>query len=132
MSRAAAVKFRDSPADIRHVSRTLGFAGLLVAIAIGAYLFAFQAKQQTLAASKPASAAENAAAVLDPARFQQAVTRLEAYRLQSGTYAGLRLPASSGVVLVRADSSSYCLQTKSGAKLRHQVGPGGALLPGAC
>jgi hypothetical protein len=60
--------------------------------------------------------------------FQGADTAMQAWYAQNGTYAGATLPPGSGVVLVRADAVSYCLQ----AGTDHEVGPGGRVLPGGC
>jgi putative hemolysin len=114
------------------MGRTVGFVGLLVAIAIGAYLFAFQTRQTVAPSAQPAKAEQQAVAELGSANFQQAVTQLEAYRAENGSYAGVALPPSFGVVVVRADASSYCLQAGSGAALQHEVGPNGSPQPGAC
>lgn len=115
------------------MARTVSFTALLVAIAIGAYLFAFQAKREEAATQRPAAQAEQqASAALGASNFAGAVTELEAYRASNGSYAGAALPASSGVVVVRADATSYCVQTGSGPSLQHQLGPGGSPQPGAC
>ena len=53
---------------------------------------------------------------------------MQAFYTQSGTYAGATLPPGSGVVLVRADATSYCLQ----AGAEHEDGPGGLPQPGGC
>jgi hypothetical protein len=42
------------------------------------------------------------------------------------------VPPSFGVALVRADASSYCIQTGAGSALQHETGPGGSPRPGAC
>jgi len=59
---------------------------------------------------------------------------LGAYVGEHGTYAGAVLPASFRVQLVRADGTSYCLQTgvETGGVM-HVVGPsGGAPASGPC
>ena len=60
--------------------------------------------------------------------FSQADAAMQAYFTQSGTYAGATLPLGTGVVLVRADATSYCLQAGN----EHEDGPGGQPQPGAC
>ena len=65
-------------------------------------------------------------------QFQSAVSELSSYHQQYGTYAGARLSAADGVLVVGATQSSYCLETGSGTALVHQVEPGGSLLVGAC
>jgi hypothetical protein len=112
------------------VSRSLGFVGVLVAIACGAYLFAVQSRVTT--GSAGIGSVQSGPAAVGPAQFQVAVARLEAHRLGSGSYSGATLRDASGVQLVRADGASYCLQAGAGAKLRHLEGPGGAIEPGAC
>ena len=114
------------------MSRTVGFVGLLVAIAIGAYLFAFQTRRTAASPSAPARAEQQAVGELGSADFQQAAAQLEAYRAENGSYQGATLPPSFGVVLVRADASSYCLQVGSGTGVQHEVGPNGSPQPGAC
>lgn len=114
------------------MARTVSFLGVLVTIAIGAYLFAFQAKRESAPSSQRAHAEQQASAALGSTNFQQAAAQLEAYRAESGGYQGATLPPAFGVVVVRADASSYCLQAGSGAALQHEVGPGGTPQPGAC
>ena len=63
--------------------------------------------------------------------FQQAETQLEQSRALDGTYAGASV-AGFGVTLVRADASSYCLQTGAGAAVSHLAGPGGTAASGPC
>jgi hypothetical protein len=53
---------------------------------------------------------------------------MQAFYVQSGTYAGATLPPGTGVVLVRADPASYCLQAGG----EYEEGPGGQPQPGAC
>jgi hypothetical protein len=115
------------------MGRTVGFVGLLVAIAIGAYLFAFQARQTSAPPSQqPTQVEQQANAALGSANFQQAAAQLEAYRAENGSYQGATLPPAFGVLLVRADASSYCLQVGSSAAVQHEVGPNGSPQPGAC
>ena len=53
---------------------------------------------------------------------------LQAFYDENQTYVGATLPAGSGVTLVRAGSTSYCLQSGT----EHEDGPGGAPQPGPC
>jgi len=62
--------------------------------------------------------------------FQGGDTAMQAFFAQSGTYVSATLPPGTGVVLVRADATSYCLQTPAGDQ--HENGPGGSAQPGAC
>src|SRR5438270_16777 len=62
--------------------------------------------------------------------FAAAQPLLEAWFATHRTYAGVRLPPVYAVAVARADASSFCLQTRSGAM--HEIGPGGAPQSGPC
>jgi hypothetical protein len=64
--------------------------------------------------------------------FQGAAPALQAWYAANGTYDGAALPPGSGVLLVRADTSGYCLQTPAGSAVEHELGPGGSPQPGPC
>jgi hypothetical protein len=108
--------------------RSLGIPALLVAVVLGLYLAAkdMQSNGPTSAAGRQAIAQANGIAA--GTEFNQAVPALQAYFDQNQTYVGATLPPGSGVVLVRADATSYCLQ----AGTEHENGPGGQPQPGAC
>lgn len=106
----------------------VGIPALLVAIVVGLYLSAkgMQSNGPTSASGQQAiTQAQSATAGLN---FNQAVPALQAFYDQNGTYVGATLPPGTGVVLARADASSYCLQ--SGGE--HEDGPGGTPQPGPC
>jgi len=108
--------------------RLLGIPALLVAVVIGLYLAAkgMQSSGPTSAAGQQAiSQAQPVGAATD---FGQADTALQAFFDENQTYAGATLPPGSGVVLVRADAASYCLQSAT----EHEDGPGGQPQPGRC
>jgi hypothetical protein len=67
----------------------------------------------------------------DGVSFQQAQTQLEQFHALNGTYAGASL-RGFGVKLGRADASTYCLQSGSGASAAHLAGPGGSAASGPC
>lgn len=108
--------------------RVLGIPALLVAVVVGVYLSA-----QSMQSNGPSSAsgrqaitqAQSEAAATD---FSQADAAMGAFFAESGTYAGAVLPPGTGVVLVRADATSYCLQAGD----EHENGPNGQALPGSC
>ena len=108
--------------------RVIGIPAILLTLFVGAYL-----SRQDMRSNGPTSQsgqqeiaqAQSAAAGVD---FNQAVPALQAYFDENQTYAGATLPAGSGVVLVSADTSSYCLQSGN----EHEVGPGGQPQPGSC
>jgi hypothetical protein len=110
------------------VLRILGLPALLVVALVGVYLFTQDAQSNgpTSAAGQQAiTQAQSAVAATD---FSQADTAMQAFYAQSGTYAGATLPPGSGVVVVRADATSYCLQAGN----EHEDGPGGQPQPGGC
>ena len=110
------------------MTRLLGLPALLVALVVGGYLMTKQ-MQSTGPTSPPVQQAITQAQVnVAATNFQGADTAMQAFFAQSGTYAGATLPPGSGVVLVRADATSYCLQSGS----EHENGPGGQPQPGGC
>ena len=67
---------------------------------------------------------------IDRAVFTAADVSLAAYRAGSGTFVGARAP--QGMMIVRADTASYCIQAVQGALVQHEVGPGGPVQTGPC
>jgi lipid-binding SYLF domain-containing protein len=63
--------------------------------------------------------------------LEAAATSLEQSRTVNGTYAGATLTDTS-VRLVRADASSYCLESASRTATYHLAGPGGTVALGPC
>jgi hypothetical protein len=109
------------------MTRSLGLLMVLVSLAVGGYLFAQQSK--TVAPDAQAQQAETQAAVAASAtNFASAGPTLQLWFQDNGTYAGATLPPSFGVVVARADASSYCLEAGG----MHEVGPGGSPEPGPC
>jgi hypothetical protein len=108
--------------------RVLGIPAVLITLVVGAYL-----STQNMRSSGPTSPSgqqEIAQAQSSTAgvNFSQAMPALQAYFDEYHTYAGATLPPGSGVVLVSAEASSYCLQDGN----EHEVGPGGTPQPGPC
>jgi hypothetical protein len=108
--------------------RVLGIPAVLITLLIGAYLSTQNMRsngptspsgQQEIAQAQSSTAGVN---------FDQAVPALQAYFVQNHTYFGATLPPGSGVVLVSANASSYCLQDAN----EHEIGPGGTPQPGPC
>jgi hypothetical protein len=114
------------------MSRTVGLPLLLVALLVGGYLFVQQSKTEgpTAAAVTQAEAQANAAAA--STTFNAAVPAVDAWFADHGTYAGLTLPPAFAVTVVRADATSYCLQTGAAPAVSHLTGPGGQAQPGSC
>jgi len=110
------------------VTRLLGLPALLVALVVGGYLMTKQMQSNGPTSPPVQQAITQAQVNVAATNFQGADTAMQAFFAQSGTYAGATLPPGSGVVLVRADATSYCLQSGT----EHENGPGGQPLPGGC
>jgi hypothetical protein len=114
------------------MTRMLGLPMLLVVLAVAVYLFAAQSRTAGPTAHAVTQAESQAEAAVAGTNFQGAHASLQAWYAENATYAGATLPPGSGVVLVRADASAYCLQTVAGGALEHELGPGGQPRPGSC
>jgi len=110
------------------VLRVFGIPAVLVAVLIGVYLSTkdMQSNGPTSAAGQ--QAITQAQSEVAATNFSQADAAMQGFYLQGGTYVGATLPAGTGVVLVRADATSYCLQSGD----EHDDGPGGQAQPGPC
>jgi hypothetical protein len=108
--------------------RVIGLPAVLITLFLGAYLSMQNAKSNgptSAAGQQEIAQAQSATAGLN---FNQAVSGLQAYFDQNQTYVGATLPPGSGVVLVSATPTSYCLQDGN----EHELGPGGTPQPGPC
>jgi Tfp pilus assembly protein PilE len=108
------------------MARGIGLLSLVVALVAAAYL----TNAQLSASPSRASATheiKRAQQTADGVKLQQAEFAIEQFHALNGTYAASSL-GHLGVKLVRADSSSYCLQ----AGAEHLAGPGGSPEPGPC
>jgi hypothetical protein len=112
--------------------RTLGLPLVLVSLAIGGYLFVANSKSDGPTAPAITQAESQADAATAGTNFTAADQVLQGAYLNNGTYAGATLPPGSGVTLVRADATSYCLQAVVGTAVEHENGPGGQAAPGPC
>ena len=73
------------------------------------------------------------------ASVRAAIPALETYNADHGSYAGVTLaslrrydPGVSGVRVVRATRTTYCLQSSFDGAKAHKNGPAGAILGGGC
>jgi hypothetical protein len=124
---------RADPADTRGMTRTLGLPLLLVSLLIGGYLFTQQSKTAGPTSDAAALAETQAQQFTAATNFQPVVPLMDAAFQANGTYAGADLPLGSGVTLVRADATSYCLQTTGDpTTAMHEAGPNGTVQPGPC
>jgi hypothetical protein len=108
--------------------RSLTIPAVLVVALVGLYLYSQDAKSNGSTSTSGQQAITQAQSAVAATNFAQADAAMQAFYAQSGTYAGAALPPGTGVVLVRADPTSYCLQ----AGEEHEDGPGGQPAPGAC
>lgn len=103
---------------------------LVLTLGLGGYLFSQQAKTSGPASTVAQQAEAQAVAAGAATSFQAAAPTLVAFYAENGTYAGASLPLSYGVSVVRADATSYCLQSLDGQE--HEVGPNGSPAAGPC
>ncbi|MGL6278605.1 MAG: hypothetical protein ACRC50_03520, partial [Gaiella sp.] len=66
----------------------------------------------------------------DDARFDVAAANLELQRRSTASYAGASVP--EGVLLVRADTTGYCVELAGANPPRHLAGPGAVPAVGRC
>jgi hypothetical protein len=114
------------------MGRSLGVISLVVSLALVGILWALTMQHSGPTSATAESAENKASAAVSAMNFTAAATQLEAYHAEHATYAGASVPPSFGVTLVRADASSYCLQTGLGSAAQHFTGPGGAAAAGSC
>ena len=115
------------------MTRSLGILSLVVVAAIGAWVVSQQAKTSGPSSPPVQQAVVQAQTAVAGTNFAAAAEAMQGWFAQNETYAGATLPPGSGVVLVRADATSYCLQTGTpGGSAEHEAGPGGQPQPGAC
>jgi len=112
--------------------RSLSLISMLCALAIGGYLFAQQMRDEGPTSQGAKNLESRASAAASTANFQAGSTMLQAWFAEHGTYAGAQITPSFGVALVRADATSFCLQSGTGPSAQHETGPGGAPAPGPC
>jgi hypothetical protein len=108
--------------------RVLSIPAILITLFLGAYLSAQEMTSNgptSPAGQQQIAQAQSAGAGVD---FNQVVPALQAYYDEHQTYVGATLQPGSGVVLARADATSYCLESGN----EHEVGPGGTPQPGTC
>ena len=101
---------------------------LILSLAIGGFLFVKQSQTAGPTSSVGTQAETQAAAAAAATDFAAAQPVLQAWYADNGTYAGVTLPPVYGMTVVRADATSYCLQTGT----EHEAGPAGQPQPGPC
>jgi hypothetical protein len=126
------LKAGPATADSRPVSRTLGLPLLLVALLVGGYLFTQQSKSVGPTSAAVTQAEAQASSAASATSFAAALPTLQAWFADHGSYAGVTLPPAYAVTVVRADATSYCLQSGAPPAVSHLSGPGGSPQPGPC
>ncbi len=104
----------------------------VISLAVTGALVMMQGKSQGPTSAAATQAEAQALATASSAGFAPVDQFLQLAHAQSGTYVGAQLPAGTGVTVVQASSTAYCLElTISGAVL-HENGPGGTPASGHC
>ena len=115
------------------MARVLGLPALLVVLVVGGYLTMKNMQSNGPGSPTVTQAIAQANTSVAATNFQGADTAMQAFYAQNSTFAGATLPPGSGVVLVRSDATSYCLQaTAANGTFEHDAGPGGQAQPGPC
>jgi hypothetical protein len=114
------------------MTRAIGAVAILLALAVGGWLFAIQSKNEGPTAPAVTQAESQALVASAAVNFAQVAQALQGQLAQTGTYVGTQLPPGSGVTLVNASSTSYCLETSLNGSVVHEVGPGGSPATGPC
>lgn len=115
------------------MGRVLGLPFILLALAVGGYVFYQHSKSGSGPTAPQITQMETQASIaVATTNFSGAGEVLQTFYAQNGTYAGATLPPGTGVILVKADDSGWCLQSADGATDEHEYGPSGQVLPGPC
>ena len=134
--RLRSLKRGTGPADSQGVLRREdGFTlvELLVVMLIIAILLAIAVGFHTQARDRAGDAAARA-------NIRIAVPAIEAYRSDSGTYAGMTLallqstysPGVQGIEIVSADDAGYCIRASAGGRTWYKDSDAGAITTTAC
>lgn len=114
------------------MGRSLGLPLLLVSLLVGGILFAQQLRSQGPTSPAVTQAETQAQVAAAGTSFEAADAAMAAWLADHGSYAGATIDPSYQATVVRADASSYCLQTVAGSGVEHETGPGGTAAPGPC
>ena len=109
------------------MTRGLGLISLLVSLAICGLLYSSQLQGT---GSKPSSPQQNrvvqeANSAAAGMTGMQAERELAAYQAEHGTFVGAAVTHISGVTVLHADPTTFCLQISSNGGLLYDAGPGG-------
>jgi hypothetical protein len=112
--------------------RVFGVVVLLLGLAVTGYLFKRDAETAGPTSQLAQQAESQAGVAVADLNFRAAVPMLEAQRAETGTYEGAQLSPDFGVSVVRADATSYCLESGPAPAVEHLTGPNGTPQPGPC
>ena len=108
--------------------RVFGIPALLVVVLLGAYLSLKNMQSDGPTSTAGRQAITQAQSEVAATNFAQASAAMQAFFTENATYVGATLPVGTGVVLVSAAPTTYCLQAGN----EHEVGPDGQPAPGPC
>jgi hypothetical protein len=108
--------------------RAVGIPAFLVVALIVAYLGLQSMQSNGPTSASGQQAITEAQSEVAATNFAQADAAMQASFAENQTYVGATLPVGTGVVLVTAGPTSYCLQAGD----EHEVGPNGQPVPGPC
>jgi hypothetical protein len=112
----------------------LGLVSIVVSLVLAGMLFSSQLGN---GGSKPTSPdksplVQQAQAAAASADAMQAERELAAYQAENGSFVGAAVTGISGVSLLHAEPTTFCLQVVSGGGYLYDAGPGGALTNRPC
>jgi Na+-transporting methylmalonyl-CoA/oxaloacetate decarboxylase gamma subunit len=123
-------------ADDLTMTRGLGLVSLVVSLVVSLMLFSSQLTH-TGSKPKPTSPKQNpivqqANSVAAEAAAMQAEHELIAYQADHGTFVGASITDISGVTVLHAEPTSFCLRIVSNGDLQYDAGPGGTPSANRC
>jgi hypothetical protein len=110
-------------------SRTFVTVGIIAAVLLVGW-WRLLAPGAEHASDSAADGVEQILGTTTEASFTGAAATLAVQRSTTGSYVGARL--APRMTLVRADATSYCVQTQAGTDVQHLAGPGGTPPAGPC
>ena len=114
------------------MTRGIGLILALVSLATVWVLMTTQGKSDGPTSTAVTQAESQAVATAAASVFQPVDQMLQVDEAQTGTYVGAELPVGSGVTLVRATPTSYCLAANLSGTPVYENGPGGSPAVGHC
>lgn len=114
------------------MTRGLALVVTLVSLVVVGVLMMLQARSEGPAAPSTQTVEAQALATASTAEFAPVAQVLELDHSQTGTYAGAALPGGTGVTVVNASATGYCLQASLNGSVVHEDGPGGSPAAGPC